>query len=165
MEELVKITEIGKDFITVKEADLDQLPYFEHKVHLIRFKFESPTEEKILKVLNHFDNTNRFVVGDNVRLYNGVLKKTSKKYYIQNPVDTPGIISFFRKNNKVLLSTYSLIKEEKEFVLKHALDDVLINLEVIMIERTDYMDNIDKFKNWRGNVVLFDASIHSHYIL
>jgi hypothetical protein len=164
MEELVKITEIGKDFITVEENDLDQLPYFEHKVHLIRFKFESPTEEKILKVLNHFDNTNRFVVGDNVRFYNGILKKTSKKYYIQNPVDTPGIISFFRKNNKVLLSIYSLVKEEREFVLKCALDDVLNHLEVIMIERTDYIDNIDKFKNWRGNVVLFDASIHSHIL-
>lgn len=157
----MRITEIGKDLIVVTEQDLETyLPEYTHKVHLIKFKFFEPTEKKIHEVLKHFESTNRFIVGDNIKLYNDVLKRTNKKYYVQNKVDQAGIISFFRKNNKVLLSVPSLLDEEKTFILKVAFGDVLRNLEVIMIERNDYMDNIDQFKNWKGNVVLFDPAIH-----
>lgn len=156
----MRITEIGKDLIVITETDLEHLPEYTHKVHLVKFKFEDPSETKIHKVLSHFDSTNRFIVGDNIKLYNEVLKRTSKKYYVQNKVDQVGIISFFRKNNKVLLSVPSLSPEERTFVLAVALGDILRNLEVIMIERSDYMTHIDQFKNWKGNVVLFDPSIH-----
>lgn len=164
----MKITEIGRDLIVVTEDDLgpntSQLKSKE-KIHLIKFKFKEPTKTKILGTLDKYPETNRFIVSDNIRIYNEILKTTNKKYYVQNEVNQIGIISFFRKNNKVLLSIPSLSYEEKSFVLDYALNDILKNLEILLIERHDYEKCIDAFHNWKGNLIFFNREKHSHHIL
>jgi hypothetical protein len=150
----VKFTELGRDYIAVTEDNIKNekllsLP----RVHLIKLMFFNPTEEKIKTVLSLYPRTNRFVIEDNIRIYNNTLKRTNKKYYVMN---MPGIgfISFFRKNNKVLLNIENLSVFEKQFVLKVCLDDVLRNIEVIQLNREDFLEVEGKFERWNGNVVL-----------
>ena len=45
-----------------------------------------------------------------------------------------GFVSFFRKNNKVLLNIENLSIFEKQFVLSVCLEDVLKNIEVIQLQ-------------------------------
>lgn len=99
--------------------------------------FRSPTEEHIEKVLRKFPNTNRFIIEDNVRFYNSVLRNR-KKYYIENTPGT-GLISFFKKNNKVLLNMSRLSTLDKEFVLAN-IQDVLRNCEVIRVDKETLND-------------------------
>lgn len=160
----VKITEIGKDLILVGEKELNEIANNITKVHLIKFNFEQPTKEKIMTTIEMYPQTNRFIIGDHIKFYNGILKSTNKKYYVQNKIHQDGIFSFFRKNNKILLSVPSLKKEERTFILTHAFEDVLRNLEIIMLERGDYETSADKFKFWKGNVVLFDKVQHANYL-
>lgn len=150
----MKFTELGRDYIAVTEDNIKNekllsLP----RVHLIKLMFFNPTEEKIKTVLSLYPRTNRFVIEDNIRIYNNTLKRTNKKYYVMN---MPGIgfISFFRKNNKVLLNIENLSVFEKQFVLKVCLDDVLRNIEVIQLNREDFLEVEGKFERWNGNVVL-----------
>jgi hypothetical protein len=65
-----------------------------------------------------------------------------------------GFISFFRKNNKVLLNVENLSVFEKQFVLKVCLEDVLRNIEVIQLNRDDFLDVEGKFERWNGNIIL-----------
>jgi hypothetical protein len=158
----MRITEINRDLIVIDENSLNDIhENKDSKVHLIKFKFDKPTKEKILNVLDKFPDTNRFIVSDNIKIYNDILKTTSKKYYIQNNRNQNGLISFFRKNNKVLLAIPSLGTKEKEFILNCAFDDVLRNLEIIMIEESDYKRKIDDFKYWKGNCIIFDPEKHA----
>lgn len=150
----MRFTEIGSDLVIINESNLDN-KLTDDKIHLIKFAFEYPTEEKIRKVLDTYVDTNRFVVGNYVKEYNFILRDLGKKYYIQNTLNRPGLISFMRKNNKVLLSVPSLTKEERAFVMDYALEDILKNLEIIMINITDFEKLSSKFKNWNGNVVLW----------
>ena len=150
----MKFTELGRDYIAVTEDNIKNekllsLP----RVHLIKLMFFNPTEEKIKTVLSLYPRTNRFVIEDNIRIYNNTLKRTNKKYYVMN---MPGIgfISFLRKNNKVLLNIENLSVFEKQFVLKVCLDDVLRNIEVIQLNREDFLEVEGKFERWNGNVVL-----------
>jgi hypothetical protein len=158
----MKLTVPGKDIITVDESSLDSL-HADIKIHLIKFKFSQPTQSKIDKVFLSYPHTNRFIIDNNVKIYNDVLKSTSKKYYVMNRASQEGLISFFRKNNKVLLCIPNLIPAERRFVLTHALDDVLRNLEIIMIDKPNFEANVDKFKAWNGNVILY-AEEHKHYL-
>lgn len=150
----MRFTEIGSDLVIINEANLSN-KLTDDKIHLIKFGFEHPTEEKIRKVLTTYPDTNRFVVGNHVKEYNFILRDLGKKYYIQNTLNRPGLVSFMRKNNKVLLSIPSLTKEEQSFVLSYALEDILKNLEIILINITDFENLSPKFKNWNGNVVLW----------
>ncbi|MFA5025668.1 MAG: hypothetical protein WC503_04135 [Candidatus Shapirobacteria bacterium] len=150
----MRFTEIGTDLVIINEANLSN-KLTDDKIHLIKFGFEHPTEEKIRKVLDTYPETNRFVVGNYVKEYNFILRDLGKKYYIQNVLNRPGLISFMRKNNKVFLSIPSLTPEEKSFVLSYALEDILKNLEIIMINIADFEKLSSKFKNWNGNVVLW----------
>jgi hypothetical protein len=150
----VKFTSVGTDYIAITEDNLknDKLLSLP-RVHLIKLMFFNPTEEKIKSVLSLYPRTNRFVIEDNIRIYNNTLKRTNKKYYVMN---MPGIgfISFFRKNNKVLLNIENLSVFEKQFVLKVCLDDVLRNIEVIQLNREDFLEVEGRFERWNGNVVL-----------
>jgi len=152
----MNFTKLNTDLIIVTEADLTKSP-LDKKVHLIKFKFEDPTEEKVLEILRLYPDTNRFIVGNYVKEYNAILRDKGKKYYIQNTLGRTGLISLMRKNNKVMLSVPSLVKEEKSFVLKYALGDVLRNLEIIMIDKKDFEKVSDNFRTWSGNVVLWDG--------
>jgi len=150
-------TKIGQDLIQVDETTLElaKVPNM-NKIHLIKLNFKEPTKEKVDVILSMYPNTNRFVIsGANVKFYNTVLKNTNKKYYVQNVLNKPGLISFFRKNNKVLLSIPSLTETERLFALTCAFSDILKNLEIIMLEEQDYLDNARHFKFWNGNVILY----------
>ncbi len=150
----MRITKLGSDYISIAEENLyDEKLLSIPRVHLIKLRFFNPTEDKIKKVLSLDPKTNRFVIEDNIRIYNNVLKRTNKKYYVMNMPDV-GFISFFRKNNKVLLNLLHLSPFEKQFVLAVCLEDVLRNIEVIQLEEEDFLDAREKFERWNGNVIL-----------
>jgi len=156
----MKFTSVGTDYIAITEDNIKNekllsLP----RVHLIKLMFFNPTEEKIKTVLSLYPRTNRFVIEDNIRIYNSTLKRTNKKYYVMN-MPGVGFISFFRKNNKVLLNIENLSVFEKQFVLKVCLEDVLKNIEVIQLNREDFEETEQKFQRWNGNVVLNEDGYH-----
>ena len=125
----MRMTRLGTDYICVSEDNVTEyisLP----RVHIIKMKFFNPTEDKIKKVLYAYPKTRRFVIEDNIRIYNQALKRTNKKFYVEN-VNGTGFISFFRKNNKVLLNVTKLSTFEKQFALNICLEDILRNIEVI----------------------------------
>lgn len=159
----MKITKIGSDYVTVneenmKDEELINIP----RIHLIKFDFDSPTKEKVEGVITLFSKTNRFVVSRHIRLYNSILKNTTKKFYVEN---RPGqsLISFFRKNNKVLLNVNNLSDNEKRFVLEEdkgtgsfngVFSDILHNIEVIQMRHEVFKIFEDILQNWRGNVII-----------
>ncbi len=151
----MKLTEVGKDVITVDESNYKD--WSNHKIHIIKLKFNDPTKEKVFEVLKNYRKTNRFIVFDNIRFYNYTLKNISKKYYIENDEDS--IISFFKRNNKVVLNTYRLADYEQDFLEEDGLlIDVLSNLEVMITNRLYYQDKFDIFQVWPGNLILSNGS-------
>jgi len=70
------------------------------------------------------------------------------------------IISFFRKNNKILLNFNSLSVEEEEFfLLDGVFDDVLKNTEVIAIDKHTHDLKLEVLDKWKGNVIISDNGI------
>jgi hypothetical protein len=153
----MKITKIGTDFITIDEDNLynEKLKSIP-RVHIIKLAFFNPTEEKIKKVLQFYPKTNRFVVDSNIRDYNSILKWTNKKYYVEN-TECVGFISFFRKNNKVVLNVNRLSHEERVFILNNCLEDVLRNIEVICINNDVFEEKNKILDLWNGNVIIKDG--------
>jgi hypothetical protein len=151
----MQITRIGSDYITIDEdnirsEELLSIP----RVHLIKLDFFQPNETKVMKVISLFPKTNRYVIEDNIRIYNYILKRTSKKYYILNK-EGIGLISFFRKNNKVLLNFMNVSVFEKQFLLSEGcFEDMLSNIEVILIDRDTYEEKKNVLRNWNGNVII-----------
>ena len=161
----MKLTVPGKDLIIIDESNIESsnTSLAESKIHLIKLNFVTPTFIKVSQVLDKYPLTNRFIIEDNIKVYNDILKNTSKKYYVQNYPGQEGIISFFRKNNKVLLCIPNLAPPERQFALTIGLNDILRNLEIIMIDESNYKINLNKFKEWNGNVVLFTEE-HGSYL-
>jgi hypothetical protein len=122
----MRITRIGSDIISLNENNYDNSKLLRiPRVHLIKLDFYKPTRTLIERVLQLFPKTNRFVIDDNIREYNFILKRTAKKYYVMNKIGVD-IISFFRKNNKILLNFNNLSKEELDFFLMDGIyEDVL----------------------------------------
>jgi hypothetical protein len=149
----MKLTSLGTDLIRVNETNINQK--YEAKVHLIKFDFAEPNREKINKVLENFPNTNRFVISNTIKLYNDILRETNKKYYVMNNKGDK-LITFFKKNNKVLLDTTKLTELERLFVLNVDLKDVLFNTEVMLVTKEDYKEHVRVFTEWRGDLILFD---------
>jgi len=151
----MQITRIGSDYITIDEdnirsEELLSIP----RVHLIKLDFFQPNETKVMNVISLFPKTNRYVIEDNIRIYNYILKRTSKKYYILNK-EGIGLISFFRKKNKVLLNFMNVSTFEKQFLLSEGcFEDLLSNIEVILIDRDAYEEKKDILRNWNGNVII-----------
>lgn len=148
----MKIAYIGTDYIVLDENNLADF-IDKEKIHLIKLDFKEPSHDIILKVLELYPNTNRFVISNNIKMYNDVLKQTTKKYYIENTENTK-IITFFRKNNKVLFNFNNVNKKVKEFLLDNFLFDILKNVEVIIIDINSFNSKESILKNWNGNVVL-----------
>lgn len=150
----MKITNVGSDYIVISEANLaDQSLLRIPKIHLIKLDFKNPTKEKVEYVLSTFKNTNRLIIDSNIKFYNSLLKNTSKKYYVaNNEGDT--LVTFFKRNNKVLLDTTKLSPLEKAFVFSVALEDVLQNTEVIIVPEKNYRDNPGPYNTWSGNLIL-----------
>jgi hypothetical protein len=152
----MKLTILNTDYITITEKNLYELQEeINEKIHLIKFNFETPTREKILSVINTFTKTNRYVISNNVKLYNDVLRTTGKKYYIENESGT-NLISYLRKNNKILLNINNLRPTEQLFIMEERiLKDILYNVEVLQMKKSLYVEKIKfLFDDWNGNLVL-----------
>lgn len=149
----------GRDIVVVNEKNIESDDSYMHKVHLVRLSFRNPTDDKMEWVMQTFRNTNRYVIDTtHIRYYNYYLKRTNLKYYIINTRNSwRGLVSFFKRNNKVLLDFTQLSLFERQFALKVSLDDILSNTEVVLIEEEDFIDNADTFRRWRGDVILKDA--------
>ena len=156
----MRITRIGSDYIeineeTIKDEKLLKIP----RVHLIKLSFDKPTDSKVKGVLELFPKTNRFVIENNIKIYNNILKFTSKKYYVENTIGQPPI-TFFKKNNKVLVNFNNLSETEQIFFYKRVLfEDVLRNTEVIIINQDAYEDNKPSLEKWSGNVIIDNTKL------
>lgn len=146
----MRLSMYGKDWLIVDENNLDQLKQ-ENKVHLIKLNFDEPTTSKVNETLDKFNYTNRFFIEDNIKFYNDILKN-NKKYYVENKPEQ-GLISFFKKNNKVLLNLNNLSNEERIFV-KDNIEDILRNVEVLRMDRADLKSLEEELRNWNGNVLI-----------
>ena len=105
--------------------------------------FKTPTKDKIYTIFDNYKKTNRFIIDDNVRFYNHILKYVNKKYYVSN-VAGDKIVTFFKKNNKVVLNMFNLDDYEVDFMYTSGfLFDVLSNLEVMIVNRQYYQDMKD----------------------
>lgn len=150
----MKLTQMGSDYVRINETNLaDESLLSIARIHIIKLDFREPTLEKVNYVLNTFRSTNRFSVDNNIKFYNSILKNTNKKYYIAN-VEGDTLITFFKRNNKVLLDTTKLNVLEKAFVFSVALTDVLNNTEVAIVEHKYYREHPEPFNNWSGNLIL-----------
>jgi len=151
----MRTTEIGTDYITIDEESindkrLQKIP----RVHLIKLAFERPTDSKVRKVLDLFPKTNRYVIDDNIKLYNNILKYTNKKYYVENSVYSSAI-TFFKKNNKVLVNFGNFSDVDKKYLLDISVfEDVLKNTEVIIIDQENYEKFKSVLEKWSGNVII-----------
>lgn len=151
----MKLTKIGSDYIEINEENIyDDLLLSIPRVHILKFCFENPDEAKINNVLKLYQKTNRYVIEDNIRIYNYILRSTNKKYYIENSVGIK-IITFFRKNNKVLINFNNLNNIEREFLLSDiCFEDVLKNTEVIKIDQEIFEIKKSILEDWSGNVII-----------
>jgi len=151
----VKLTRVESDYIEIDEDNIyDDLLLSIPRVHLIKFCFENPDERKIKNVLKLYQKTNRYIIENDIRIYNYILRGTNKKYYIENPIGVK-IITFFRKNNKILLNFNNLNSTERKFLLSDTcFEDVLKNTEVIKIDQKIFEEKKYILEDWSGNVII-----------
>lgn len=155
----MRITKIGTDYIRVDEDNIDDERLLKiDRVHLIKLDFFKPTETKIKKVISLYPKTMRYVIENNIKTYNYILKNTNKKYYIENPVGS-NVITFFKKNNKVLVNFNNFTQFEKQFLLSEStFIDVLKNTEVIMVNKEVFDQKKDALEKWSGNVIVHSGN-------
>lgn len=156
----MRITKVGTDYISLNENNFADTRFQNiQRVHLIKLDFQEPTRILIDRVLNLFPKTNRFVIEDNIRDYNSILKRTSKKYYVMNKIGAD-IISFFRKNNKILLNFNNLsIEEQNFFLMDGVFEDILKNTEVIACNKDIHDMKMEVLDKWKGNVIISEDGI------
>jgi hypothetical protein len=159
----MRMTVPGKDVIRIDEKNLDmykkEVKSNSKKFHVIKLDFKEPTEEKVDEVVDNFANTNRFVISNNIKFYNGLLKNVGKKYYIQN-TSGENFVSFVRKNNKIMVDFTRMTQAEKTFLMENYFEDILRNTEIIIIDECDLSTGnyADILKSWQGNVIVRDAA-------
>lgn len=155
----MKITKIGTDYVSLDESNYDSEEFKSiSKIHLIKLNFFRPSKSKIEKVLRLYPSTNRYVISNNIRTYNYTLRATTKKYYVENSPGTD-IISFFRKNNKVLVNFNNLTEDEYKFLVDNCIEDILKNTEVVQIDRPSFEEKRGIFEKWSGNVILSNGGL------
>ena len=154
----MRVTKVGSDYVRLDEDNFEDQELVKiPRVHLIKLDFMTPTEEKVKMVLQLYPKTNRFVVETNIKTYNYILRNTNKKYYIENSVGSK-VVTFFKKNNKVLVNFSNLTKLEKEFLLEN-FDDVLRNTEVIIIDQEIFDSKKIQLDRWSGNVIISNGAL------
>ena len=153
------ISKYREDYIEVDEYWLrTNENIIQKKIHLVKISFSSPNEEKLDQLLYILPKTNRFIIDNNIKLYNDYFKKTKKKYYVENTFkDQERFISFLRKNNKILIDFTKI----ESFNLKHVLfelawEDLLNNIEILKISKVDFELYKSHLSNWDGNVILME---------
>lgn len=151
----MRITNLGTDYLCLDESNYLNSKYQKiPRIHLIKLEFNSPDKDKINKIIRLFPKTNRFVVDENIREYNFLLKDTSKKYYVMNKKGAD-IISFLRKNNKILLNFLNMDRETERFLLYDKnFVDALRNTEVIAIDRNIFDEKSEILNDWAGNIII-----------
>ena len=151
----MKITKLGSDIITVNDNTLLDVNECKKKIHLIRLMITHPNTEKMDWLLSVYNRTKRFVIDiEYIKFYNYFFKKTNMKYYVINTDKYyTGLVSFFKRNNKVLLNTTVLNDIEQEFVFT-SLIDILSNLEIIMIDKEKFLKYKSIFSKWNGDVII-----------
>lgn len=151
----MKVTLPGSDYIVLDDHNINEcidIP----KIHLIKICLSVPSTNTVCSIIQKFSKTNRFIIEDNIKFYNDIFKHYSKKFYVENKSDDR-LISFFRKNNKVLLNVCNLNFVDEEFIRLN-IEDVLRNIEVIQLTTNLFRSN-DYYlplENWRGNVIITD---------
>lgn len=154
----MKIALPGTDVVVLKDNTIDAYKDYK-KIHIIKLAFDYPTESKLEQVLDTYPQTNRFVVDSNVKYYNAFLKNTTKKYYVQNKRNS-NIISFLKKNNKILFDFTMLSNQEYIFFTMESIFlDLIKNVEVILIN-PKFLDTLvaNVLNDWLGNIILFNES-------
>ncbi len=154
----MKFTIPGKDVIKVTDDNYIRNEVIQSsgdRIHLIKFDFDTPSYDKVKWVLDEYPYTNRFIVYDNIKIYNDLLKKTTKKYYVENNYGD-SLISFFKKNNKVILNFLKLDRLTLEYIVNVCLEDVLYNTEVICINDEIYKEKKNVINLWKGNVIILN---------
>lgn len=153
------ISKYREDYIEVDEYWLrTNENIIQKKIHLVKISFSSPNEEKLDQLLYILPKTNRFIIDNNIKLYNDYFKKTKKKYYVENTFkDQERFISFLRKNNKILIDFTKI----ESFNLKHVLfelawEDLLNNIEILKISKVDFELYKSHLSNWDGNVIIME---------
>ena len=153
------ISKYKEDYIEVDEYWLmSNENIIQKKIHLVKISFSTPNEEKLDQLLYILPKTNRFIIDNNIKLYNDYFKKTKKKYYVENTFkDQERFISFLRKNNKILIDFTKI----ESFNLKHVLfelawEDLLNNIEILKISKVDFELYKSHLSNWDGNVILME---------
>lgn len=142
------------DYIEVDENWLDkQSGIIDKKFHLVKLLFCNPTKEVLDKILKILPKTNRFIIEDNVKFYNGYFKQTNKKYYVEN-IGEENFITFLRKNNKILINFNRLSQDVQYFLFDVYIEDLLNNVEIIKVNQDLYEDFYWYFKNWNGNIII-----------
>jgi len=150
----MKITKVGSDYVRINESNMaNELILSIPRIHIIKLDFTEPTREKVEFVLKSFYLTNRFVIDNNIKFYNDVLRGTNKKYYVANTINDK-LISFYKRNNKVLLDTTVLHPLEKSFVFSICLEDVLYNTEVMIVNEKQFEQYKEQFEKWTGNLII-----------
>lgn len=150
----MKITKTGSDFVRISETNIADPKLLEiPRIHIIKLDFKEPTPDKVEYVLKTYNMVNRFVIDRHIKFYNDILRGTNKKYYVSN-TEEDHLISFFKRNNKVLLDTTRLGPLDKAFVFSVALQDVLNNTEVIIVGEKYYRENPGPYNKWSGNLIL-----------
>jgi hypothetical protein len=156
----MRITNVGSDFIRIDEDNMEDEKLLSiPRVHIIKLDFFKPTESRVKEVIRLYPKTMRFVIENNIKTYNYILRGTNKKYYVEN---YPGIdiITFFKKNNKVLCNFNNLRDVEKQFLLTDfVFGDVLRNTEVIIIDQENFKQKEKQLEPWSGNVIISNNSL------
>jgi hypothetical protein len=77
-----------------------------------------------------------------------------KKYYVENDTNIH-LISFLRKNNKILINFNNLNSHNKAFINDvDVLIDLLRNCEVVSCSKVFYETWKNTLQKWSGNVIL-----------
>lgn len=155
----MRITAIGSDYIRIDEDNIDDENLLSiPRVHLIKLDFFKPTEAKVKKVISLYPKTMRYVIEENIKTYNYILKNTNKKYYVENSIGA-NVITFFKKNNKVLVNFNNFGELERQFLLLDGVfGDVLKNTEVVMVNKEVFNQNKDVLEKWSGNVIIHSGN-------
>ena len=148
----MKCAYYNQHWLTIDENNYKKEFETKNKIHLIHLNFDVPTITNITKVINNFPSTKRYIISNNIKWYN-VFLKGKKKFYVMNNEETNGLLSFFRKNNKVLLNFTCLNEVETQFILCN-MNDTLRNVEVIMLNSALKGMLEDDLYGWNGNVLL-----------
>lgn len=148
----MKLSELNKHWKIINEKNLEEKEI--EKIHLIKFDFKEPTEEKVNTILKNFPSTNRYIISNNIKQYNEMLRG-KKKYYVMN-TSYMDLISFAKKNNKIILNVHNLKDFEYDFILKNPID-ILRNIECIIMNRKEYKNVWESIlEDWNGNILLID---------